>query len=49
MESIADIGESEKRKRMYLKKIFEMLNKVDDLWVLNLAYEIIEKLTRKEE
>ena len=48
VESVTDIGESEKRKRMYLKKIFEMLNKVDDLWVLNLAYEIIEKLTRKE-
>ena len=39
----------QKKKRRYLKKIFKILTEVDDLWVLNLVYELTYKVTRKED
>lgn len=39
----------QKKKRRYLKKIFKILIEVDDLWVLNLVYELTYNVTRKED
>lgn len=39
----------QKKKQRYLKKIFKILTEVDDLWVLNLVYELTYKVTRKED
>ena len=39
----------EKEKRTYIKKIFKILSEVNDLWLLNLLYEITYKVTREED